>query len=40
MGKVSRSAAGEHLEGPGFEGHYGETGGYTIGFERYTETRT
>ena len=25
------------IEGPGFEGHYGETEGYTIGFERYTE---
>ena len=37
MGKVSKGAAGEHFEGPGFEGHYGETEGYTIGFERYTE---
>ena len=37
MGKVSKTTAGEAVEGPGFEGHYGETEGYTIGFERYTE---
>jgi hypothetical protein len=37
MGKVTKQAAAEHLEAPGFEGHYGETEGYTIGFERYTE---
>ncbi len=37
MGKVSKQSAGEPVEGPGFEGHYGETEGYTIGFERYSE---
>jgi hypothetical protein len=37
MGKVAKGSAGEHVEGPGFEGHYGDTEGYTIGFERYTE---
>jgi len=25
------------IEGPGFEGRYGETEGYTIGFEKYSE---
>ena len=37
MGKVSKDATGEPVEGPGFEGRYGETDGYTMGFERYTE---
>jgi hypothetical protein len=37
MGKVAKGTAAEHVEGPGFEGHYGETEGYTIGFERYSE---
>jgi hypothetical protein len=37
MGKVSRGSAAEHVEAPGFEGSYGETEGYTIGFERYSE---
>ena len=37
MGKVSKGSAAEHFEGPGFEGHYGEVDGYTIGFERYDE---
>jgi hypothetical protein len=37
MGKVSKDSTGEPIEGPGFEGRYGETEGYTIGFERYTE---
>jgi hypothetical protein len=37
MGKVSKGSAGERMEAQGFEGSYGETGGYTIGFERYTE---
>ncbi len=37
MGKVSKGSAGEPIEGPGFEGRYGETEGYTIGFEKYTE---
>jgi hypothetical protein len=37
MGKVSKDATGEPIEGPGFEGRYGETEGYTIGFEKYSE---
>src|SRR5215210_6791819 len=37
MGKVSKDSTAEPIEGPGFEGRYGETEGYTIGFERYTE---
>ena len=37
MGKVSKDSTDEPIEGPGFEGRYGETEGYTIGFERYTE---
>ncbi len=37
MGKVSKDSTTELFEGPGFEGRYGETEGYTIGFERYTE---
>jgi len=34
---VSKTSTGEPIEAPGFEGRYGETEGYTIGFERYTE---
>jgi len=37
MGKVSKGSAGEPVEAPGFVGHYGETEGYTIGFEAYSE---
>jgi hypothetical protein len=37
VGKVSKDSTAEPIEGPGFEGRYGETEGYTIGFERYTE---
>jgi hypothetical protein len=37
MGKVSKDATGEPIEGAGFEGRYGETEGYTIGFEKYSE---
>jgi hypothetical protein len=37
MGKVPKDSTAEPIEGPGFEGRYGETDGYTIGFERYTE---
>lgn len=37
MGKVSKDSAAEPIMGPGFEGRYGETEGYTIGFERYSE---
>ena len=37
MGKVTKQTAAEHIEAPGFEGNYGETEGYTIGFERYDE---
>ena len=34
---MSKDATGEPIEGPGFEGRYGETEGYTIGFEKYSE---
>jgi hypothetical protein len=37
MGKVSKDATGEPVAAPGFEGRYGETEGYTIGFEKYTD---
>jgi hypothetical protein len=37
MGKMSKEGATEHYEAPGFDGRYGVTEGYTIGFERYTE---
>lgn len=37
MAKLSRSTASQHEEMTGFEGHYGEAGAYTIGFESYTE---
>lgn len=37
MGKLSKDSTAETVEASGFEGRYGETDGYTIGFERYTE---
>lgn len=37
MGTVSKENTGEPVTGPGFEGRYGETEGYTVGFERYTD---
>jgi hypothetical protein len=37
MGKVTKETAAERIEAAGFEGSYGETEGYTIGFERYTD---
>ena len=37
MPKVSMGSASEHVEVPGFEGHYGEADDYTIGFEAYTD---
>lgn len=36
MGKVSKETTQEHFEAEGFEGHYGELDGYTIGFETYS----
>jgi hypothetical protein len=36
MPKTSKEQAGETFEAEGFEGHYDELEGYTIGFERYT----
>ena len=36
-GRYRRTRRAEPIEGPGFEGRYGETEGYTIGFEQYTE---
>jgi hypothetical protein len=37
MGKVTSGSAGEVVEAPGFDGRYGDTEGYTIGFEKYTD---
>jgi hypothetical protein len=37
MGKVTKGTATEQVEAPGFAGSYGETEGYTIGFESYSE---
>jgi hypothetical protein len=37
MGKLSKAAASEHLEAPGYEGHIGEIGEYTVAFETYSE---
>jgi hypothetical protein len=37
MGKLSKAAAPEHLEAPGYDGHIGEIGDYTVAFETYTE---
>ena len=37
MGKVSKDSAPEKVAAAGFEGSYGETEGYTIGFEKYTD---
>ena len=34
--KSSKSQAPESLEVEGYEGHFGELGGYTVGFETYT----
>ena len=36
MPKTSKEQASETFEAEGFEGHYDELEGYTIGFERYT----
>jgi hypothetical protein len=37
MGKLSKETTTEHVKAPGFEGSYGETEDYTIGFESYTD---
>lgn len=37
MPSVSATSASQHEAMEGFEGHYGEVDGYTIGFEQYTE---
>ena len=36
MPKASKSSASEHVEVEGFEGHYAELGGTTVGWETYT----
>jgi hypothetical protein len=36
MPKASKQTAQDHVEGEGFEGHYTELGGTTVGFESYT----
>ncbi len=37
MPKASKRTASQHEKAEGFEGHYEELGGYTVGFETYTE---
>jgi hypothetical protein len=37
MGKTSKSSASQSVSGEGFEGHYEDIEGYTVGFETYTE---
>ena len=34
--KIGKSGASRHVEAEGFEGHYEDLDGYTIGFETYT----
>ena len=36
MGKVSKSTASDTVSSAGFEGHYQDIEGYTVGFEAYT----
>jgi hypothetical protein len=36
MAKASKQTAPDHVEMEGFEGHYAELGGTTVGFETYT----
>ncbi|HEU4355873.1 MAG TPA: cupin domain-containing protein [Actinomycetota bacterium] len=36
MAKASKASAPEHFEMEGFEGHYAELGGTTVGWETYT----
>jgi hypothetical protein len=37
MPKASKTSAAEHLEMEGFEGHYAEIGGTTVGWETYSD---
>jgi hypothetical protein len=36
MAKASRETAADHVQLEGFEGHYAELGGYTVGWETYS----
>jgi hypothetical protein len=36
MAKASKSSAADHVAMEGFEGHYAELGGTTVGWETYT----
>ena len=36
MPKASKSSASESMEIDGYEGHFEDLGGYTVGFETYT----
>jgi len=36
MGKISKEGAPDVMTLDGYEGHFGELGGYTVGFETYT----
>jgi hypothetical protein len=37
MPKVSKTSADDHLEMPGYEGHFGQAMDMTVGFETYTQ---
>jgi hypothetical protein len=37
MAKASKETASDHVEATGFEGHYAELDGTTVGWEKYTE---
>jgi hypothetical protein len=36
MAKASKASASDHVQMEGFEGHYAELGGTTVGWETYT----
>ena len=36
MPKISKENAADVMEVEGYEGHFGDLGGYTVGFETYT----
>jgi hypothetical protein len=36
MPKASKGTTSQHFDAEGFEGHYEDLDGYTVGFERYT----
>lgn len=36
MAKISKATAADSMNAEGFEGHYQDLGGYTVGYETYT----